>query len=70
LSSVNTVYLSEDAKLIVLGYNNGTVQFWRFVKAKPAEYTPEDIPQPDMRLTIALAALAILLLLCLLKRGR
>ena len=24
-NSVNTVHLSEDAKLIVLGYNNGTV---------------------------------------------
>ena len=69
-NSVNTVYLSEDAKLIVLGYNNGTVQFWRFVKAKPVEYTPEYIPQPDMRLTIALVALAILLVLYLLKRGR
>ena len=39
-NSVNTVHLSEDAKLIVLGYNNGTFQFWRFVKAKPVEYTP------------------------------
>ena len=47
-NSVNTVYLSKDAKLIVLGYNNGTFQFWRFVKAKPVEYTPDYIPQPEM----------------------
>jgi len=66
--------VSRDGSFIAAGLYNETVQFRRFVKAKPVEYAPEYIPQPDMPpilpLTIALIAPAIMPALYLPKRGR
>lgn len=29
INAVNTVYLSEDASIMILGYNNGKIEFWK-----------------------------------------